>query len=92
MFDYAIPALRNCPADSVLLPDAPQAFLAEGLYHVISSELLLHMKNASDIHGVKVSMIPCQACILRPSCHSTLTLNQGDRVLEPDMDYCSTSP
>ena len=93
MFDYAIPALRNCPANSVLLPDAPQAFyLAEGLYHVISRERLLHTKNASDIHGVSVSMIPCQACILRPSCHSTLTPNQGDRVLEPDMDYCSTSP
>ena len=93
MFDYAIPALRNCPANSVFLPDAPQAFyLAEGLYHVISREPLLHMKNASDIHGVSVSMIPCQACILRPSCHSTLTLNQGDLVLEPDMDYCSTSP
>ena len=91
IFDYVIPALRNCP-DSVLLPDAPQFFLAEGLYHVISRQPLLHMKNASDIHGVRVSMIPCQACILRPSCHSTLTLNQGDLILEPDMDYCSTSP
>ena len=50
------------------------------------------MKNVSDIHGVSVSMIPCQVCILRPSCHSTLTLNRGDLVLEPDMDYCSTSP
>ena len=28
---------------------------------------------------------------MRPSCHSTLTLNQGVLVLEPDMDYCSTS-
>ena len=93
MFDYAIPALRNCPTNSVLLPDAPQAFyLAEGLYHVISREPLLHMKNASDIHGVSVSMIPCQACILRPSCHSTLTLNQGHLVLEPNKEYCSTSP
>ena len=93
MFDYAIPALRNCPANSVLLPDATQTFyLAEGLYDVISREPLLHMKNASDIHGVNVSMIPCQACILRPSCHSTLTLNQGDLVLEPDMDYYSTGP
>ena len=26
-FDYAIPALCNCPANSVLLPDAPQAFV-----------------------------------------------------------------
>ena len=93
MFDYAIPELRSGPANSVLLPDAPQAFyLAEGLYQIISREPLLHMKNASDIHGASVSMIPCQACILRPSCHSTLTLNQGDLVLEPDMDYCSTSP
>ena len=37
-------------------------------------------------------MMPCQACILHPSCNSTLTLNQGDLVLGPDMDYCSTSP
>ena len=93
MFDYAIPALRNCPANSVLLPDAPQFFyLAERLYHVISREPLFHMKNASDIHGVSVLMIPCQACILRPSCHSTITLNQGDLVVKPDMNYCSTSP
>ena len=93
MFDYAFPALRNCPAISVLLLDAPQAFyLAEGLYHVISREPFLHLKHVSDVYGVSVLMIPCQACILRPSCHSTLTLNQGDLVLEPDMDYCSTSP
>ena len=93
MFNYAILALRVCPAVSVLLPDAPQAFyLAEGLYHVISREPLFHLKNASDLHGVSVSTISCQACILRPSCHSILTLNQGDLVLETDMDYCSTSP
>ena len=55
-------------------------------------EPLLHLKNASDLHGVSASTISCQACFLRPSCHSTLTLNQGDLVLEPDMDYCSTSP
>ena len=92
-FNYAILALRNCSAVSVLLPDAPQAFyLAEGLYHVISREPLLHLKNASDLHGVSVSTISFQACILRPSCHSTLTLNQGDLVPDPDMDYCSTSP
>ena len=45
MFNYAIPALLNCPAISVPLPDAPQTFyLAEGLYHVISREPLLHPK------------------------------------------------
>ena len=93
IFNYAIPSLRNCPAVSVLLPDAPQAFyLAEELYHVLSREPLLHLKKASDLHGVSVSTVSCQACILRPSCHSTLTLNQGDLVLEPDMDYCSISP
>ena len=93
MFIYAIPALRNCPAVSVLLPDAPQAsYLAEGLYHVVSREPLFHLKNASDLHGVSVSTISCQACILRRSCHGTLTLNQGELVLEPDLDYCSTSP
>ena len=92
MFNYAVPALRNCPAVSVPLPDAPQAFhLAEGLYHAISREPLLHPKNASDLQGVSVSTISCLACILRSSCHSTLTLNQGGLVYEPDMDYCSTS-
>ena len=67
-------------------------YLAEGLYHVISREPFLLIKNARDMNGVSVSMIPCQACILRPSCHGTLTLNQGDLVLEPDMDLWSTSP
>ena len=90
-FNYAILALRNCPAVSVHLPDAPQAFyLAEGLCHVISREPFLHLKNASVLHGVSASTI--QAGILRPSCHSTLTLNQGDLVLEPDMDNCAPSP
>ena len=93
MFNYAIPALRNFHAVSVLLPDAPQTFyLAAGLYHVILREPLLHLKNACDLHGVSVSTISCQSCILRPSCHINLTLNQGDLVLESDMEYCSISP
>ena len=88
-FDCVIPALRNCSANSVLQPDIPQAFyLTEGMYPVIFCEPLLHMNNASDIDGLIVSMISCQACILRPSCHSTLTLNQGDLVHELDMDFC----
>ena len=91
--DYAIPALRSCPATSLLLPDAPRGlYLAEGMYHVISREPLRHIKNASDIHGISVSIIPCQACILRVSCQGNLTLNQGDVVREQDMDYCSMSP
>ena len=78
----------------MLLPDAPLAFyLAKSMHQVISGNLLLHMKNSSDIHGVSVSMIPCRACVLRPSCYSTLlTLKETDLVLEPDMHYCSTSP
>ena len=66
LFDHAIPALQNYLATSVPLPHGPHAFyLAEGLYHVISREPLLHMKNASDIYGVGFSMILCQTCILR---------------------------
>ena len=48
-------------------------------------------KNASALLGVSVSTISSRACILRPSCNSTLTLNQGELDLERDMDYCSTS-
>ena len=93
MFDYAIPALRKCPATSVFLPEAlPQAlYLAVRWYHVSNREPIVHMKNGSDINGVSVSIILCQACTLRPSCHLTLTLNQKNLVLESDMDYCSTS-
>ena len=35
-YNYDIPSLRNCKVESVLLPDAPQAFyLADGMYHII---------------------------------------------------------
>lgn len=93
LYNYAIPALRNCPVQSVLLPDAPQAFyLAEGMYHVISRESVLQVTNNSRIHGIAISTIKCQACIMRPSCSSTLSINQGELVLTPDMDYCETHP
>ena len=29
---------------------------------------------------------------MRPSCTSTLSFNQGDLVLSPDMDFCETNP
>ena len=29
---------------------------------------------------------------MRPSCSSTLSINQGELVLTPDMDYCETHP
>ena len=93
MFDYAIPLFSKFPGTSVFLPDATQSFhLVEGIYHIIHREPFLITKNASDLHGVSVSMIPCQVCNLCHSCQSTITLNQGDLVLEPDMDYCSKSP
>ena len=93
LYNYDIPALRNCIVKSVLLPDAPQAFyLADGLYHVISRDPLIRVKNDSRQQGVTISNVHCQACVLRPSCSSSLSLNQGDLVLSPDMDFCETQP
>ena len=93
LYNYDIPALRNCLVKSVLLPDAPQAFyLADGLYHVISRDPFIRIKNDSSHHDVSVSTIHCQACVIRPSCSSVLSLNQGDLVLAPDMDFCESNP
>ena len=39
-----------------------------------------------------ISTLRCQACLIRPSCSSTLTFNHGDLVLTPDMDFCETRP
>ena len=41
---------------------------------------------------MSVSTIYCQACVIRPSCSSALSLNQGDLVLAPDMDFCESNP
>ena len=87
-----IPALRNCPVSSVLLPEAPQAiYLANGVYHLISRQPKIDIKNDSRSNGLSLSTIDCQACILRPSCESTLYINQGDLVLSPDIDACKTT-
>ena len=76
-----------------MLPDAPQAFcLADGMYHVVSHHPALRMKNDSRSPGFTISTLTCQACIVRPSCSSTLSFNQGDLVLTPDMDFCETHP
>ena len=92
-YNFSVPALRNCHVESVLLPDAPQAFyLADGLYHVISRTRHLPMMNDTHSHGTRMSTIDCQACVIRPGCSSKLTLNHGDLVLNPDMDYCETRP
>ena len=92
-YNYDVPALRNCEVRAVLLPDAPQAFyLADGMYHVISRSPTLKFKNDSQIDGLSISTITCQACVIRPSCSSALSFNQGELVLHPDMDFCETRP
>ena len=92
-FNQDIPALRNCPISSVLLPEAPQAiYLANGVYHLIPRKPTMDMKNDSRSDGLSLSTIDCQACVLRPSCESTIYINEGDFVLSPDMDACKTTP
>ena len=92
-FNKDITALRNCPVSSVLHPEAPQAiYLANGVYHLISRYPTIDIKNDSRSNGLSFSTIDCQACVLRPSCESTLYINQGDLVLSPDMDACKTTP
>ena len=92
-FCQDIPALRNCSVSSVLLPEAPEAiYLANGVYHLISRYPTIDIENDSRSNGLSLSTIDCQACVLRPSCESTLYINQGDLVLSPDMDACKTTP
>ena len=89
LYNYDIPSLRNSPVHSVLLPDAPQAFyLANGMYHIISRDPILQVKN----DAISVTKVMCQACLIRQSCTSTLSFNQGDLVLSLDMDFCRTNP
>ena len=84
---------ENCPVSSVLLPEAPQAiYLANGVYEFLSHNPTVDIKNNSQTHGLSLSSIDCQACVLRPSCQSTIYINQGDFVLSPDMDAYRTTP
>ena len=62
------------------------------MYHVVSRHPALRMKNDSRSAGFTISTLICQACIVRPSCSSTPSFNQGDLVLTPDMDFCETHP
>ena len=79
--------------DSVLLPEAPQAsYLPDGLYHVISRNARLQVQNDTDGLPVSISTLQCQACLIRPSCSSTLTFNHGDLVLPLGMDFCENRP
>ena len=93
LYKYDIPSLPNCPVHSVLLLEAPLAFyLADGMYHIISRDPILQVKNHSHNECISVTKVLCQACLTRPSCTSTLSFNQGDLVLSPDMDFCETNP
>ena len=92
-YNYDVPSVCNCKVESILLPDAPKAFnLVDGMYHVVSRHPALRMKNDSRSSGFTISTFTCQACIVRPSCSSTLSFNQGDLVLTPDMDFCEYHP
>ena len=92
-YNYDVPSVRNCKVESILLPDAPQAlYLADGMYHVVSRHPALRMKKDSRSARFTISTLTCQACIVRPSCSSTLSFNQGDLVLTPDMEFCGTHP
>ena len=75
-FNQDIPALRNCPVSSVLLPEAPQAiYLANGVYHFFCLYPTMDIKNDSQKHGISFSTIDCQSCVLRPNCESTIYIN-----------------
>ena len=92
-YNNDVPSVRNCKLESILLPDAPQAFcLADGMYHVVSRQPALRMKNGSRSARFTISTLTCQACFVHPSCSSTLSSIQVDLVLTPDMDFCETHP
>ena len=92
-YSYDIPSLRNCKVESVLLPDASQAFyLADGMYNITSRDPNIQMKNDSGAAGFSISTLFCQACLVRPSCKSKLAFNQGDLELIPDIDFGKNNP
>ena len=62
------------------------------MYHIISRDPILQVENDSRTHGISVTKVMCQACLMRPSCTSRLSFNQGDIVLSPDIDFCETNP
>ena len=52
----------------------------------------MDIKNDSRTNGLSITTIDCQACVLRPSCESTIYIYQDDLALSPDMDACKTTP
>ena len=92
-YNYDIRDFRNCQVVAVVLLDALQAFyLANCMYHIISCTGTLRYKHSSQIHGLSILSIQFQAFVVRPSCNSVISFNQGDPVLHPDMDFCKTQP
>ena len=68
-FNQDIPALRNCPVSSVFLPEASQAiYLAKNFSHLISRNPTMDIRNDSRTHGLSLSTIDCQGCVLQLSC------------------------
>ena len=60
-YNYDVPSVRNCKVESILLPDAPQAFdLTDGMYHVVSRHPAFLMKNDSRSAGFTISTPTCQ--------------------------------
>ena len=58
----------------------------------LSRHPTIDIKKDSRSNGLSLPTTDCQAFVLRPSCESTLYINQGDLVLSPDMDACKTTP
>ena len=91
-YNYVIPSLRNFKVESVPLSDAPQAFyLADGMYLIISRDPSSQMEN-DGAAGFSISTFSCQACLVRPSCKSKLSFNQGDLKLVLDMAFGKNNP
>ena len=67
-------------------------YLSHGMNHVVLRHTALRMKNDSRSARFTISTLTWQAWMVRASCSSTLSFNQSDIVLTPDMDFCETHP
>ena len=75
--------------ESGFLSDAPQAFhLADGMYHFISRDPHIQLKNDSDAANCFISTLSYQTILVRPSCKSELSINRGDQEFVPDLGFC----
>ena len=91
-FNQDIGGLRNCSVSSYFPPKAaPAIYLTNNIYHLISCNPTLELRNDSRTQGLSLSTIDIQACVLRPCCDTTTYINQRDPVLSTDMDACKTT-